>query len=103
MDRYVPIEYPKWVCGVEVQNAAEELAHRAALAEAAAAARAEKLARPPSPAAVRMRRTRARRGEGKLAIRWGLSAAQIEALVLAGFLDPANRDDAAGCHGTLRC
>ena len=88
-------EYPKYVGDVVVQNAAEELAHRAALAEAAAAARAEKLARPPSPAAIRMRRTRQRRREGKLPIRWDISADQIKWLAEAGFLDPAKRNDAA--------
>ena len=35
MNNYVPIEYPKWVDGVLVQNAAQEQTHRAALAEAA--------------------------------------------------------------------
>ena len=49
MSSYVPIEYPKWVTGVLVQNAEEEQARRAALAEAAEVARAVELNRPPSP------------------------------------------------------
>lgn len=95
MAAYVPIEYPKWIGDVVVQNAAEELAHRTALAEAAAAGRAEELARPPSPAAVRMRRTRTRRREGMRTIRCDISAAHIEALGRAGFLDPGKRDEAS--------
>jgi len=135
MPPYVPIEYPKWVGGVLVHDAAEELALRAAREDASPAgtvqaappppetttaeqmhidaprarlvallalraapspvARAEKRAQPPSPAAIRMRRTRERRREGKQSARWDISTAQIETLVAAGFLDPAKRDDAA--------
>jgi hypothetical protein len=92
MPDYIPIEYPKWVNGVLVQNAAEEQAHRAALAEAA---RAAELTRPPSPAGIRMRRSRERRREGKMSIRCDISIAQIETLTEAGFIDPSLRDDAA--------
>jgi hypothetical protein len=92
---YVPIEYPKWVDGVLVRNAGEEQARREALSEAAAAARVAELARPPSPAGIRMRRTRERRREGKMSIRCDISTDQIEALTDAGFIDPALRDDAA--------
>src|ERR1700723_3493241 len=93
MSNYIPIEYPKWVNGVLVQNAEEERAHRAALAESAERAQAAELARPPSPAGIRMRRTRDRRREGKLSIRIDISTAQIEALVEVGLIDPAMRDD----------
>ena len=95
MLNYVPIEYPKWVDGVLVQNAAEEQAHRETLAEAAEAARATELARPPSPAAIRMQRTRERRREGKMSIRCDISSDQIGALAEAGFIDPAMRNDPA--------
>jgi hypothetical protein len=93
MPNYIPIEYPKWVSGVLVQNAEEEQAHRAALAEAAAEALAAERARSPSPAAIRMHRTRERRREGRLSIRCDISAAQIEALVEVGLIDAALRDD----------
>ncbi len=95
MTGYVHIEYPKWVSGVLVYSAEEETALRAAPAEAAAAIRADALVQPLSPAGIRMRRTRERRREGKRAILCDISAVQIEALVVAGFLDPARRDDAA--------
>lgn len=95
MGEYVPNEFPKWVHGVVVQNAAEESAQRAALPEAAVAAGAAELARPPSRAGIRMRRTRERRREGKLSIRVDISVRQIEALAAAGFIDPASRGDAA--------
>jgi hypothetical protein len=95
MSTYVPIEYPKWVDGVLVQNASEEQVHRAALAEAAEVARAAEFTRPPSPAGIRMRRTRERRREGKMSIRCDISTDQIEALSKAGFIDPAMGDDPA--------
>jgi hypothetical protein len=94
MHNYVPIEYPKWVGGVLVRNAEEERALQAMLSEAAEAARAAEPTRPPSPAAIRMQRTRERRRAGKMSIRCDISAAQIEALATAGFIDPAMRDDA---------
>jgi hypothetical protein len=96
MAAYVPIEYPKWVDGVVVQNAAEEQALRASREGPAPSpvALAEKPARPTS-AAIRMRRSRQRRREGKQTVRWDISTAQIETLAAAGFLDPATRDDAA--------
>jgi hypothetical protein len=77
---YVPNEYPKWVNGVLVRNAEAKLARREALAEALAAARAAEPIRPPSPAGIRMRRTRERRREGKMSIAFDISVAQIEAL-----------------------
>ena len=89
MRGYMPIEYPKWIDGVIIQNAAEESAHRAALAEAA------DLARPPSPANIRMRRTRERRRDGKLSTQCEISSIQIEALAEAGFIEPDKQDDAA--------
>jgi len=95
MPNYVPIEFPKWVDGVLVQNAAEGNAHRETLARAAEATRATELARPPSLASIRMRRTRERRREGKLSIRCDISIAQIEALAMAGFIDPVMWEDAA--------
>jgi hypothetical protein len=112
---YVPIEYPKWVGGVLVRNADEEQAHRA-LTEAVEVALAAEPTRPPSPAAIRMQRTRERRRKGKMSLRFDISAAQIEALATAGFIDPAMRDDAAevaravcrslarltrSCHGAM--
>jgi len=95
MPNYIPIEYPKWVNGVLVQNASEEQAHRAMLAEAAEVARAVELNRPPSPAGFRMRRTRERRRDGKMSIRFDISTDQMEALSKAGFIDAAMRDDPA--------
>jgi hypothetical protein len=95
MRGYVPIEFPKWIDGVLVQNAAEEQAHRAALAETAAVTRVAELPPSPSPAGIRMRRTRERRREGKLSIRCEISTVQIEALMEAGFIDPVMREDAA--------
>ena len=53
------------------------------------------VARLPSPASVRMRRTRERRRAGKLSIRCDISANQVEALVSAGFIDPALQNDVA--------
>jgi hypothetical protein len=107
MRGYIPIEYPKWVDGVLVQNAAEEQARLAVFAESAAAVRAAELALPPSPANIRMRRTRERRREGKLSIRCDISSVQREALAKAGFIDPAMRDDAAevarGVERSLSC
>jgi hypothetical protein len=95
LTNYIPIEYPKWVDGVLVQNAEEEQSHRAMLAEAAEQARAVELNRPPSPAGIRMRRTRERRREGKLSICCDISTDQIEALAMAGFIDPTMRHDPA--------
>ena len=92
---YIPVEYPKWVAGVVVQNKSEEEARLTKLAEAAAEARAAKRARPLSPAGVRMRRTRERRREGKQTIRCDISTDQIEALTKAGFIDPAKQNDRA--------
>jgi hypothetical protein len=93
MRSYVPIEYPKWIDGVVVQNAAEEQTLRATMPEPAAAVGAAESAPTPSAAGIRMRRTRERRREGKLSIRCDVSIAQIEALALAGYIDPALRDD----------
>jgi len=68
---------------------------RAALAQAAEAARVAELIRPPSPAGIRMRRTRERRREGKLSIRCDISAVQIEAMAKVGFIAPDMQDDPA--------
>jgi hypothetical protein len=95
MSNYVPIEYPKWVDGILIQNASEERAHRAALTEAVEVARAAEPARPPSPAAIRMQRTRERRRAGRMSIRFDISASQVEALVSEGMIDPARRNDPA--------
>lgn len=94
MREYVPIEYPKWIDGVLVRNAVEENARLDTLAKAAEATRAAELARPPSPAGIRMRRTRERRREGRLSVRCEISTVQIESLVEAGFIDPVRRNDA---------
>jgi hypothetical protein len=95
MAGYVFQEYPKWVGSVLVQDAAEEKTLRVATAQAAVETRPTKLARRPSAVALRMRRTRTRKKEGRRAINLDISVAQIEALAAAGFLDPALRDDAA--------
>jgi hypothetical protein len=88
MPNYVPIEYPKWVDGV--QNAEEERARRLALAEAVEMASAAELARTRSPAGIRMRRTRERRREGKLSIRCdiGYFARFICVFLLPGWRRP---------------
>jgi hypothetical protein len=91
---YVFQEYPKWVGSVLVQDAAEEKTLRVAMAQAAVETRPTKLARPPSAVALRMRRTRTRKKEGRRAINLDISVAQVEALAAAGFLDHAMRDDA---------
>ena len=95
MKGYVPFEYPKWIGDVLVRNSAEESALRGTPAKVVAAVRATELARPPSPAGLRMRRTRERRRESKLSIRCEISTVHIEALANAGFIDPAMRDDRA--------
>jgi hypothetical protein len=76
-----------------VWSAKEERARLEALNEAAAAARVAELARPPSPADIRTRRTRERRCKGKLSIRCDISNNQILALAMAEFIDPIMRDD----------
>jgi hypothetical protein len=78
---YIPLEHPKWCCGVVVNNAKQEQAVRTAHA----APPAPEPDHPLSPVAIRMRRTRARRREGKRVIPLDVSIAQIEALVAAGF------------------
>ena len=88
-------EYPKWVGDVVVQNEAEERAQLAAMAALTDPAEAMQAPPPRSPAAIRMRRSRERRRDGKRTILCDISADQIEALALAGFIDPAKRDDAA--------
>jgi hypothetical protein len=114
MRDYIPIEYPKWVGGVIVQNAAEEQALRSLAADPSSGSHIVSLeinrrsppVPPPalavvtsdkSPASVtiRMRRSRARRRAGKRTISFDIATDQIEALIRAGFLDPAMRDDAA--------
>jgi hypothetical protein len=90
MAAYVFQEFPKWLGDVIVENAAEERAHL--LAVAAAVAQPSGV---PSPAALRMQRSRERRREGKRTIPCDVSTAQIEALAATGFLDPALRDVAA--------
>jgi hypothetical protein len=88
-------EYPKWVGDVVVQNEAEERAQLAATAALTGAAEATQIIPSRSRAAIRMRRSRERRRDGKRTILYDISADQIEALALAGFIDPAKRDDAA--------
>jgi hypothetical protein len=88
-------EYPKWVRGVVVQNEAEERAQLAATAALTGAAEATQTPPSRSPAAIRMRLSRERRRDGKRTILYDISADQIEALALAGYIDPAKRDDAA--------
>jgi hypothetical protein len=92
MAAYVFREFPKWVGDVIVENAAEERALLLGLAEDVAVAVAQP-SNVPSPAAIRMQRSRERRREGKRTIPCDISAAQIEALAAAGFLDTALRDD----------
>jgi hypothetical protein len=103
MSNYVPIEYPKWVDGVVVRNVEEEQARREALEEAAAAVRAAELARPPSPAGIRMRRTRERRRAGKMSIRVDVSVAQIEFLASSGFINPRSLDDPTEVARSVCC
>lgn len=93
MAAYVFQEYPKWVGDVLVQDAAAEKTLRAAMAQAAVETRSPKLAHPPSAVALRMRRTRTRRKEGRRSISLDISIAQIEALAAAGLLDTALRED----------
>jgi hypothetical protein len=63
--------------------------------EAFAEARTPEILKPASPAGIRMRRTREWRREGRMSIRCDISAAQIEALVEAGLIDPVMRGDVA--------
>jgi hypothetical protein len=96
-------EYPKWVGDVVVQNEAEDRAQLAAIAALTCPAEATQTPPLRSPAAVRMRRSRERRRDGKRTILCDILADQIEALALAGFIDPAKRDDAAeGARGVGR-
>src|ERR1051326_2362031 len=60
MHGYVPIEFPKWVDGVLVQNAAEERAHRAVLEDVALAATVQIEPPPPEQTAERMQLQAAR-------------------------------------------
>jgi hypothetical protein len=90
---YVFQEYPKWVGDVLVQDEAQERAHLLTLAETRRVAVAQ-LTTAPSAAAVRMRRSRERRHEGKRSIPCDISAAQIDMLAAAGFLDLALWDNA---------
>jgi hypothetical protein len=85
-------EYPKWVGDVVAQNEAEERAHLAAVAALTGSAEATQIVPSRSHAAIRMRRSRERRRDGKRTILYDISADQIEALALAGFIDPAIRD-----------
>jgi hypothetical protein len=85
---YVPVEYPKWVGGALVNSEAEERSFRAAPPLVLESDR------PRSSAAIRMQRSRRRRSEGKRAVLCDISANHIEAMVVAGFIDPARRDDA---------
>jgi hypothetical protein len=93
MGEYMPIEYPKWVDGVLLKNEAEEQAHRTPVAEAAEVARAAELARPPSPAAIRMRRSRKRRRAGQRCVPFVVCDHEIEALVTSGLLNSVARND----------
>ncbi|HEY4044451.1 MAG TPA: hypothetical protein VGM32_21770 [Rhodopila sp.] len=95
MAGYVFHEYPKWVGDVLVENAAEERAHRLTLADGMGSAAFAPPVNTPSPAAIRMRRSRERRREGKRTIRCDISIAQIDALGAIGLLDATIRDDAA--------
>jgi hypothetical protein len=95
MSEYWPIEFPKWVCGVLAQDAAEERALSAVMVEAATETQSAERVRPTSSAALRMRRTRERQKAGRRAILCDISTDQIEALALTGLLDPAKLDDTA--------
>jgi len=105
-------EFPKWINGVVVESAAEERAHLATKADQCDPAtplvadgfphRAENpqavvVPHPsnlPSSAAVRMKRSRERRRNNTRVISFDISASQINALAVAGFLDPTKRDKA---------
>ena len=96
-------EFPKWAEGVLVQDEAEELALRAKLSEAAVEARQADPVRMPSPAAVRIRRSRERRRAGKLIVRCGVTHDQIVAMVRAGLVTPSSKGDASEvAQGVLR-
>ena len=84
MEEYIPLEYPKWVDGVVVQNAVEEQAPRGTVAKPTSSACAAERVRLPSPASIRTRRTRERRREGGLSFRCDISFAQRETLAKAG-------------------
>jgi hypothetical protein len=56
---------------------------------------AELPVRPPSTAAERMRSYRQRRRRKWQSVRIEIAAAEIDALVQRGYLDPKNRDDLA--------
>jgi hypothetical protein len=86
---YVPVEYPKWVGDVMVNSEAEERSLR----DASPPVPEPDL--PPASVAIRMRRSRRRQREGKRSILCDVSTSQIEALVTAGFIDPAMRHDTA--------
>jgi hypothetical protein len=88
---YVFQEFPKWVGDVLVQDAAEERALRGVIDTTQAAV--ADVTTSPSAAAARMRRSRERRRDGKRTIVCDISAAQIEALTAAGFLDLALQQD----------
>jgi hypothetical protein len=65
MAAYVFQEFPKWVGDVLVENAAEE---RALLLAEGVAVAVDQPSNVPSPAAIRMQRSRERRREGKRTI-----------------------------------
>jgi hypothetical protein len=134
MTGYVFCEYPKWVAGGLVQNAAEEQAHRTALKGATSAAIVQaasppntaeiaqletvrarivellanktaavgnspiisgtsKVACRPSPAAIRMRRSRKRRHDKLMVVPFEIRTDEINGLVTRGLLDPVARND----------
>lgn len=88
-------EYPKWIGNVVFNDATEEAAHLATLGACVDATPIAPVQSLPSPAAIRMRRTRERQRENKRVILCDISEVQIEAMVMAGFLDPVRRNDAA--------
>jgi len=88
----LPIEYPKWIGGVLVQNAAEERDHRAALGEITSA-HPTKLAHPASSAAERMRRARKRRRVGLRVIPFEIRDNEVSGLIARGLLEDVARND----------
>jgi hypothetical protein len=116
---YVPIPYPKWITlpdGKQMiaKDAAEELAllaHSACARRGGADAGRDKVERPSqsetghpaiSAAAVRMRRMRERRHDGRLVLSVEIHERDIAALVAGGHLAEADQRDPAAIARALR-
>jgi hypothetical protein len=90
MTKYMFQEFPKWIGGVLVQDAAEERAHLLAMTEAEKAAGVEPV-RQPSAVAIRMQRSRRRRREGKRVVQIEVDDQDIALLMAAGHLAEAEK------------